>query len=1430
MYNGRENMVGLKKVLSLLVVSVLVIGGVTLFGAQTAGDEEGELIDKVDVKLVDDLNEGIGDVYEGEIDLLLHRLEPKDLMKPIPRPELEKWEARTSYYNLLINPSHEGYGTKAMEDAIDASWIDEPEEIRWLANNKDGEWTVNPFAHNDIRFAMQYVDREDMIDQLLYGYGSTRYNYIDRSEEVWKDHFVEAVEEKYALAPEGDREFLEWIIEGAMEEIQEEVAFGEVRHDGDHWQYRAPGEDWHDIEIIIMSRVEDWRLDLGYYFEEILQDLGFDAWVDPVDSTTAIPRAFFGDPDPYDDLGYHMYTGSWVSTQTGYYKGAGAAQMYAPWYGFVQTYGPEEHWQYDDEGYDDPIGPSERVRSELNIWKHANKTVGDLDMRSRDIFEGKVESESDYWEEKIDTSQMGFEESLRVFLLTEFSFYLYNPDHVLDSVVETISGYDSYFGPRTMTTIDGTLEAGIFTGIDRPYMDNWNAYGGSADIYGDYLRKMAREHGSRMHPETGLPMEVNSYWSEGRDTDPWERRGNVKTDYEWIYGELEEYIEIPETAVDYIPAIQTGEDEWEVVREWYTRDELIDAGLIEDGYAAVAVTIDLHEEHVWHDGTDFTIRDVMANYAREKELGNPAEDPFLPRHQAQNSPWWDSIHAIEWNEDGTYTVYGDYTFPMDDKIGSYYEIFPEVHPLTYEGWDHMHGGTEIWDISDVDETYNYEIGIPDNWIHQISPTQCEDLVEVLQTMIDEEYLPYYLDADRGSPIPSDLAEVQATLESIIDFIEEYEHSYISVGPFYIKDYDTDCRSMTFERWDDYGYPFQGEEAEGHEFEYGYWPEQFDISEIRLDHIEEVDPVALGDPIEARGEGHYAQSYPFVDKGPLTEDNMDEWRFTLRRGPNGEILEEVREEDITLIEKDTYSIFEATIPTTNVDRRGHYSLQLEVRGKDEPVFTTIDTYVIVYDPDVDLNVISSEVDDLVSVGQEGNIKAEVENQGEEDDTARIALIDADGEAEMIYEEGVAAGETTNIDHDHMYEEVGEYTLEIWDAEDRFVGFLDHVSVVDIDSVLEVTEWSIPEEVELGEEGTIEATVENVVDFATPVTVYLVEESREEEELIYEEEIGAGETHEIEHEHTFDAVGIYTVEIRDVNGKLVEELGDITVTTLDLYELTIDIEGEGTVEVDHDKEEYEEGTEVVLEAVPDERWYFVEWTGDATGTEKEITVTMDQDRDITAHFEEEDEPEAEFLVTDFGVEVDALEITVTADVENVGEAEGTIELTIEDEVITSLTLEPGESEAIDHTHEVDEVGKYSVELGDRSETVIVEEKVEYDLTINIEGEGSTDPAEGNHTYEEGTEVTITATADDEWLFEEWGGDATGTESTVTITIDEDKEITAIFQEEEDEDDESGIGMIVVILVIVLVAVAYMMMKGGEGSNTEMKDEQTDQESLQ
>lgn len=78
-----------------------------------------------------------------------------------------------------------------------------------------------------------------------------------------------------------------------------------------------------------------------------------------------------------------------------------------------------------------------------------------------------------------------------------------------------------------------------------------------------------------------------------------------------------------------------------------------------------------------------------------------------------------------------------------------------------------------------------------------------------------------------------------------------------------------------------------------------------------------------------------------------------------------------------------------------------------------------------------------------------------------------------------------------------------------------------------------------------------------------------------------------------------------------GKL--DIGDTPVFTL-----TKKTEGSGSITADPEKAFYEEGEEVTLTAVPESGWEFDSWSGDVSGTDNPLTLTMNSNTSITALF--------------------------------------------------------------------------------------------------------------------------------------------------------------------------------------------------------------------
>lgn len=77
-----------------------------------------------------------------------------------------------------------------------------------------------------------------------------------------------------------------------------------------------------------------------------------------------------------------------------------------------------------------------------------------------------------------------------------------------------------------------------------------------------------------------------------------------------------------------------------------------------------------------------------------------------------------------------------------------------------------------------------------------------------------------------------------------------------------------------------------------------------------------------------------------------------------------------------------------------------------------------------------------------------------------------------------------------------------------------------------------------------------------------------------------------------------------------------------------------------------------------------------------------------------------------------------------------------------------------------------------------------------------------------YEEGTEVTVTAEPADNYEFDYWSGDASGTSTSITVIMDSDKSITANFRARRGRGlllIQLGIGMILILIIVVAVIIA-------------------------
>ena len=209
---------------------------------------------------------------------------------------------------------------------------------------------------------------------------------------------------------------------------------------------------------------------------------------------------------------------------------------------------------------------------------------------------------------------------------------------------------------------------------------------------------------------------------------------------------------------------------------------------------------------------------------------------------------------------------------------------------------------------------------------------------------------------------------------------------------------------------------------------------------------------------------------------------------------------------------------------------------------------------------------------------------------------------------------------------------------------------------------------------------------------------------------------------------------------------------TGPTTTLYTLSVTAGAGGIVNTSGG--EYEVGTSLTLTATPNTGYAFTGWSGNATGTDTSLTITINGNTSITANFE-------------------AITYTLTVNAGTggaVSSSGGTY--AVGTQVTISATPDSGYSFINWSDGSTDQ--SRTITLSDNTSITANFEAITYTLTVNAGTGGAVSSSGG--TYAVGTQVTITATPDSGNAFYNWSDGST--ENPRTISITEDYTISAEF----------------------------------------------------
>ena len=432
------------------------------------------------------------------------------------------------------------------------------------------ETRLNPFSVPKIREAMNWlVDRDYIVAELLGGMGTPRYVAIsgasaDRGRLAAEIRVIEA---KYA-----------YDLEKARAVVTEEMeTLGATLEDG-RWTYSDS-----PVELIGIIRSEDERTQIGDYFANQLEDIGFTIVRDYKTSSESTPIVYNSDPTECE---FSFYTAGWVSLRVNRDASGAFSFFYTPaglprplW----QAYTPTEEFD----------GLTQRLR---------DSDYSSLDERAEMIARALP---------------MSLENSVRIWLLDRSSVAPYRKEvEVSADLSGSIVG--SLLWPYTLRVRDRT--GGSLTWASSSILtDVWNPVAGTNWVFDSALIRATGQSSFIPDPNTGL------FWPQ-----------RVEASHVTVKAGLPVGKTLDWVTLDFAPEIVVPGDAW--VGWDAAQQRFITASEADTGTRTALLKVvttypdDLFQTIRWHDGSPLSLADMIMPFILFLDQGQP-ESPIYDEAQ-----------------------------------------------------------------------------------------------------------------------------------------------------------------------------------------------------------------------------------------------------------------------------------------------------------------------------------------------------------------------------------------------------------------------------------------------------------------------------------------------------------------------------------------------------------------------------------------------------------------------------------------------------------------------------------------------------------------------------------------------------------------------------------------------------------------------------
>ena len=584
----------------------------------------------------------------------------------------------------------------------------------------EGTGKLNPFAVPRVREAMNYlVDRSYIAEEIMGGMGVARWTTFN------------SASNDAALMADVIRELelkYAYNLEMADEIISEEMeALGATREDG-MWMYEG-----EPVEIIMLIRVEDSRREIGDYVGNQLEDIGFTVVRDYRTSAEASPIWIQGNPG---DGQFHIYTGGWVTTVV------------------PRTLADNFAFFYTDMGLGFPL------------WQAYENTPEFYELCER-LMNSDFGSAEERRDMMADALRMSMEDSVRIWLVDSAAI---TPKRKEASVAA-----DLYAGVNGAWLWAQTLqregEVGGSMNIAMPSIltEPWNPIAGSNWVYDMMLIRGTGESGYVPDPYTGL------YWPnrfERAEVTVQEGLPVFKT-LDWVELEFVDEIVVPDDA-------WAG---WDAESQTFlTASEVYTEPQMAKRKSVVYYPEDLYDTVKWHDGSSFSIADVIMGMILTFDRGQEASAIYDEGYVPDYSSFMSSFRGVRIVSEDPLVI---------ETYSDYYAMDAEQSITTW--WPYFDYGQGAWHtlalgvMADANGEAAFSSAKAEasevEWLSYIAGPTIEVLKGQLDAMLEEgATMPYeptfsqYVTAD----------EMTARFENLSEWHRRRGHFWVGTGPFYLE--------------------------------------------------------------------------------------------------------------------------------------------------------------------------------------------------------------------------------------------------------------------------------------------------------------------------------------------------------------------------------------------------------------------------------------------------------------------------------------------------------------------------------------------------------------------------------------------------------------------------------------------------------------------